>query len=119
MPQQSSSGQLDRGVDVTLHASGVETATGNGTAVELDDMNTLRLDLATTARSGTTPTLDVTIQTSADGSTNWSSIGTFTQVTNTGTQHKVFTGLDRYVRASWTIGGTTPSFTFAITGEAV
>jgi hypothetical protein len=30
-----------------------------------------------------------------------------------------FVGLDRFVRVSWTITGTTPSFTFAVSGELV
>ena len=65
-------------------------------------------------------TLDVAVETSADnGATDtWRSIGSFTQATSTTTQRKSFAGCDRFIRASPTIGGTTPSFTFSVTGEA-
>jgi len=119
MPAPTSGGRTIRGVDVTLHASGAETATGSSAGVELGDKSTVRLDLAVTAASGTSPTLDITIEASPDNST-WTSVGTFTQATGVTTQHKVFTGLDRYVRSRRTIGGTgSPSFTYSITGEAV
>jgi hypothetical protein len=100
---------------------GVVAVTTNGAAVELGDRGSARLDLKVTASSGdTSQTLDVKIQTSPDGAT-WSDVASFTQVTTaTGSQHKVFTGLDRFVRAVATVGGTgTPSFTFTVDGEAV
>lgn len=104
--------------DVTLHTSAARTATGMGSlSHETAHRRTLALVLAITAATGTTPTLDVTVQTSRDGST-WYTAGTFTQATATGTQRKTF-ALDRYVRLAWTIGGTTPSFTFSASGELV
>jgi hypothetical protein len=111
---------MDSGVDVTVKASGAETSSTNGAAIELDDVSDARLDLVITAVSGTTPTLDVAIQTSADGSTGWTTIASFAQQTATTTGvHKIFGPCDRYIRYSSTIGGTTPSFTYSITGEAV
>lgn len=101
---------------LVLAASAARTATGTGSAIEIGDKPVARLLLDVTARTGTTPTLDVTIETSFDGAT-WRSAGTFTQVTATGQQRGNFM-LDRYVRASWTIGGVTPNFTFSIAGEA-
>ena len=105
--------------DITLHPSAARTASGNGSVVEeTAHRRTLALILAITAVSGTNPTLDVTVQTSRDGST-WYTAGPFTQATATGTQRKVF-ALDRYVRLAWTIGGTdTPTFTFSASGELV
>lgn len=105
--------------DVVLHPSAARTATANGTLVEeTGKRRTAALVLVVSARSGTNPTLDVTVQTSRDGST-WYTAGTFTQATATGTQRKTF-ALDRYVRGSWTIGGTdTPTFTFDLRGELV
>ena len=117
--QNPSSGEISRITDVVLAASAARTATGSGSAVALGDLGTIRLLLDVTAASGTTPTLDVTIETSYDGSTGWVSLGTFSQKTAVSTQRKSFSGCDRYVRASWVVGGTTPSFTFSITGEAV
>lgn len=103
--------------DTTLAASAARTATGTGTAVELGDRTVGRLLLNVTAASGTGPTLDVTIECSADGVT-WYTSGTFAQKTAAGTERKLFM-LDRFVRARWTIAGTTPSFAFSIAGEAV
>lgn len=72
------------------------------------------LELDVTAASGTAPTLDVVIETSADGSTGWTSVGSFAQATAVGSERKAFTGLNNYVRANYTIGGTTPSFDFTV-----
>lgn len=104
--------------DVTLAASAARTSSANGSAVELGDRGTLRLLLDVTAATGTTPTLDAAVETSFDGVT-WRSLGAFTQKTATGTERKSFAGADRFVRVTWTIGGTTPSFTFSVSGEAV
>jgi len=105
--------------DVVLAAEAARTATGNGDAVGLGDRGTLRLLLDVTAASGSSPTLDVTVETSYD-SVTWRSLGTFAQKIAVGTERKSFVGADRYVRATWTIGAVaTPSFTFSIAGEAV
>lgn len=117
MGYSTTSGRWANTLAVTLAASAARTANGTGSAIEAGDKAVVRLLLDVTARTGTTPTLDVTIQTSYDGIT-WRSAGTFTQATATGQQRGSFS-LDRFVRASWTVGGTTPNFTFSITGEAV
>lgn len=104
--------------DVTLHGSAARTASGSGSAVELGDRGTLRLDLAVTAASGTKPSLSVDIETSADGST-WRPMAGFTALATTGSQRISIGGLDRFARAVWTISGTgSPSFTFSVSGEA-
>ena len=69
--------------------------------------------------SGTTPTLDGKIQTSADGSTGWVDISgaTFTQVTATDSFAKIGFGVREtlgYIRYVGTIAGTTPSFTMGV-----
>lgn len=116
MGYQTRNGRWADTVGLTLAASAARTTTANGAAVELGDKGTVRALLAITAASGTTPTLDVVIQTSHDGAT-WRTAHTFTQATAIGQQRASFT-VDRFVRAAWTVGGTTPSFTFAMTGEA-
>lgn len=98
------------------------TTTLTGPWVELGDVGTLRLDLTVSAASGTTPTLDVALQTSKDAGVTDAAhaVASFTQKTAAAqTERKVFSGLDRYARAVYTIGGTTPSFTFTLTGEGV
>jgi len=99
-------------------ANGTITATTTSPAIELGDRGTLRLTLLISAASGTTPTLDVAVQTSADGST-WSAVAAFAQQTAAGSVRKVFAGMDRYARIVETVGGTTPSFTRTVSGEAV
>lgn len=120
MPYEMSNHRRSRGQAVTLKSSGATTTTGTTTAVEVDG-GTIRLKLDVTAVSGTSPTLDVQLQTSSDSgsSDSWRSLGSaFTQKTATGSQYVSIGGVDRFVRASYTIGGTgSPSFTWSLIGE--
>lgn len=104
--------------EATLAASAARTTSADGPSVELGDRGVLRLDLTVSAASGTLPSLQVDVQTSKDGTT-WRAIGGFTALAAAGTQRASFPGCDRFARASWTISGTTPSFTFSVDGEAV
>jgi len=70
-----------------------------------------------TAVSGTEPTLNVTIETSPTP-TSWQPVLSFQEFDAVGFQRLKFGPLERYMRASWVLGGTTPSFTFQITGYA-
>lgn len=103
---------------VTLLASAAQAASGVGASVDLGIQTGLLLDLAVSDASGTDPTLDVAIETSKDGVV-WRQLDAFEQVTAAGPVARAFAGADRYVRARWTLGGTTPSFTFALTGQAL
>ena len=122
----SGSAQSDGDVESgpLLHPLGAETATANGASVDLTSAaqgssTATRPSgavghLHVTAASGTTPTLDVIIQHSTDNAT-WVDLITFTQVTAAGKERIEVTGtVNRYVRAIYTIGGTGPSFTFAV-----
>lgn len=121
MPSTAGSLRAFRSFDCITHPSAAETATGNDTAVELGDCATVRLTLAVTAASGTTPTLDVTVETSADNGVTdaWRTLGTFAQKTVVASERKSFGGCDRWVRTRRVIAGTTPSFTYSIIGEAI
>lgn len=100
-------------------ASAARTATGNGAAFDTQDVVNIEATLAISARSGTTPTLDLRLETTVDG-TNWDTVAAFPQQTNTVVARgKAFAGLGRQCRWAWTIGGTTPSFTFAVTAKAL
>lgn len=103
---------------VALLSSAARTAAGTGDPVDLGTNNGVKFHLDVIAVSGTaTPTLTVTIETSRD-LIAWSTLDQFTAATATGsTQLAVIA--QRYVRAKWTLAGTTPSFTFSIAGEAV
>lgn len=119
MGYNTAKGRYADTLDVTLAASAARTADGNGSSVELGDRGTLRLLLDCTAKSGTNnPTCAVVVETSFDGTT-WRELGAFTALTGTGSQRASFPGCDRFVRARWDLGGTDPSFTFSVSGEAV
>ena len=99
-------------------ASAIIAATGTSDEFYVGDCGTLRLSATCTAVSGTSPTLDVTVKTSADGVTYYTA-GTFTQITGAGSERKVFP-VDRWVRLDWTLGGSsTPKVTASFDGEAV
>lgn len=104
------------GTTITALASGARTASADsGVIAGFGDWSKFRAHLAVTAASGTTPTLDVVIEDTLDG-TNWNTVATFTQKTAAATQAVDVTGVvfgDR-LRVRWTVTGTTPSFTFAV-----
>lgn len=87
------------------------TTTGASQDNATSSLNGAVAQLHVTNASGTTPTLDVTIEHSSNGS-SWSTVGTFTQMTAAGSQVLTIAGtVNRYTRAKFTIAGTTPSFT--------
>lgn len=119
--QSPSAGAVEQPV-----ASDIRTTTGDSGVLTrgYGAVVSIRAQLNVTAASGTTPTLNVVIQDTLDD-TNWNTIGTFTQKTavsrevinilpqkaESGTFQPLFS--DR-LRVLWTIGGTTPSFTFQV-----
>ena len=97
-------------------ASAARTTSGNGSSVDSGSAIVVRgLTVAVTAFSGTSPTLDVRLEHSHDNS-SWSTVGSFAQKTGVASETKFFSGLDKFVRIAWTVGGTTPSFTFSVSG---
>ena len=103
------------GETVTLAASAARTTSGNGTAsAGWGGVSRVRAQLDVTAASGTTPTLDVVLEDTIDG-TNYLTVGTFTQKTATGREAiNVTNPFTDNLRARWTVAGTTPSFTFSV-----
>lgn len=103
------------GTPVTALASAARTTSSNsGPLPGFGDWTKFRAQLAVSAASGTTPTLDVVIEDTLDG-TNWNTVATFTQKTAAGAQAVDVTGLfSDQLRVRWTIAGTTPSFTFDV-----
>ena len=95
------------------------TATSNGTARDntSSTANGGGAFLLITSASGTSPTLDVVIKHSADNVT-YTNLVTFTQATGTTSEYKAVakdTTVNRYLKVSFTAGGTSPSFS-AIVG---
>lgn len=106
--------------DITLMASAARTASTTSDTYEVGDKASLRLDLDITAASGTTPTLHVQIETrAAYSSGTWRVVDAFGPKTATGSERRTMAALDKFVRVVCTIGGTSPSFTFSLTGTAV
>jgi len=116
---QRQDGRFATTYNAPLLPSAARTASGTGDTYEMGDMSTLRLKLDVTAASGSSPTLDVTIETSPDGASDWQTVATFAQKTAISYERNAFPGCDRFVRVKYTIGGSTPSFTFSVTGEAL
>lgn len=96
--------------------SAARTATGvSSNLAGYGATKTLRAQLNVTATSGTSPTLNVIIEDSLDGGATWNTVGTFAQKTTAGREVINITNpFSPLLRISWTIGGTTPSFTFAV-----
>ena len=68
-----------------------------------------------TVVSGTSPTLDISIEESADSGTNWYKVYDFPRITGTGIyQSPTMQLTGNRVRYVQTVGGTTPSFTRAV-----
>lgn len=115
--------------EITLHASAAETATG-GVAFRNDTgAKGIHLVLDVTAVSGTTPTLDVKLQRFDAASGKYVDLASaaFAQKTATGTSDlTIYPGIAETANVSvsdvlsenlkivWTLGGTTPSFTFTL-----
>jgi hypothetical protein len=122
MPFTTAQNQVTRGADLTVLASGAVTASGQSSAIDVGGAGTLRAQVQVSAVSGTAPSITVTIQTSHDaGSTDaWRTAGAaysaLTTVANSPYQCFV---VDRYVRVSYVVSGTTPSLTTTVVAEAV
>ena len=117
MGYQMKNGQWANTKALTAAPLAVRTSNGNGDAIEVGQYGGLRLTLKVEASAGTNPTLDVVVESSEDGSTNWQPCITYGPKTTTGSERQVFVA-DRWVRVRWTIGGTNPVFTFSVSGEA-
>lgn len=100
-------------------AAAAKTTTGSSAAFSTADMDSINALLVLTAVGGTNPTLDLALETTADG-TNYYSAGAFPQQTaNNAGISRIFGNLGATSRWTWTIGGTdTPTFTIAITATA-
>lgn len=116
---------LDKLELATFHATAARTATGSATGVDMQQYDgdfVLVLDCA--AGTGTSPTLTVSVEHSDALGSGYAAISgaAFTQVTTTASQQKLVISKDeakRYVRVTYTIGGTSPSFTFSVNGVGV
>ena len=109
-------GRFVRGESLTLHPSAPETATVQGAWFNTEEVSTLDLFLDVTAASGTTPSMTVSIETREGAADTPATVASFAAKTGVASERKRFTGLSKECRYVATISGTTPSFTFALSG---
>lgn len=97
--------------------SGQSAAASPGGVVAPGRASRLALAVDVTAASGTTPTLDMSVEWSPDGATWFASepADSFTQITAAKKVVKQFLAKAPLYRVVWVIAGTTPSFTFSVT----
>lgn len=102
-------------VPVADVASGAITSTATVAALTPSLGISYASQVIVTAVSGTTPTMDIRIEESEDGGTNWMTVYDFGRITAAGIYRSPFLPVSgNRVRYVQTIGGTTPSFTRAI-----
>jgi hypothetical protein len=96
------------GVTDTLVPSAVRTTSGDtGILDGWGVPSVARFQLHATAASGTSPTLDVVVEDTLDG-TNWNTVASFAQLSAVGRQViDVTTLFAERIRVRWTVGGTT------------
>lgn len=107
-------GEVEQGA--ALVAPEPRTETGTGTAVDQTDASSAGglIHLHVTAVEGTDPTLTVAVQHSVDGTT-WVDLHVLPEQEDVGALAAEVSGtVNRHLRAVWTVGGTNPSFTFAV-----
>jgi hypothetical protein len=104
------------GTTETLVASAARTSSGDsGVLTGWGVPASARVQLDVTAVAGTSPTLDVVVEDTLDG-TNWNVVGTFAQKAAVGREViNLSTPFADRLRVRWTVAGTTPSFTFDVT----
>ena len=112
------SGRLVRGTLVNAPGTARGT-TGTGTAFQLGALSATQLMTAALhvcSVAGTTPTLVVKLRSSATAGGAYVDRITFTSANTISSQLLTVAGAvtDTWWRAEWTIGGTTPSFLFAL-----
>lgn len=103
-----------------LQPAGVVTATGTGAAVEIGAAGsgqTIYAALHVLSASGTSPTLDVEVQSDVDNTFGTPVTAlTFGQQSAVGSDWQTVAGpnADTHYRVSYTVGGTNPEFSFVV-----
>jgi hypothetical protein len=103
-------------INTTDRASAAATTTYTSAAiVPTTGQISYTINIATTAVSGTTPTMDCVVRESADSGVNYFDVYHFERITNTGNLVSPLMRITgNRLRYICTIAGTTPSFTFSI-----
>jgi len=103
---------------VVLLGSGARTASGNTGDIDVGRFLYGEICIDITAVSGTNPTLDVYIEGKNQYTGKYKVLFSHTGLNSVQTIWDTITLLAfRYLRVRWVVGGTSPSFTFSVSGE--
>jgi hypothetical protein len=105
---------------MTLY-SGTVTSSGNTADIDVSLYSSIRIMVKVTAVLGTEPTLNIYIEGKYEATGDYVPLLSKTGITSTGIYE--LGQLDnlcfRYIRVRWVLGGTSPSFTFTVTAQAL
>ena len=97
-------------------ASAALTTSATSSAIANNLGNGFQINIAVTAATGTNQTLDVRVEESFDGGTNWVTLYEMQRITAIGSYNSpILRASGRHIRYVQTVGGTSPSFTRAVT----
>ena len=99
--------------EVMLSNTGTDltaTVTGTGKQIEGTSFDGLPIRVSVPQATGTSPTLDITIQESDTLGSGYVTLVTFAQITASGVYRQRYSSRKKYVRAVLTVGGTSPNF---------
>jgi hypothetical protein len=97
---------------VIADLSAAITSSGSTPAITVTAGANYAINFNVTAVSGTTPTMDVTVEESLDDGTNWLPVYQFPRFTAVGIQRSpIMTLMGNKIRYTATLSGTSPSFT--------
>jgi len=111
--------QYRRKESLTLF-TGTVTASGSTADIDVSDFSAMEIVVKVTAVSGTTPSLSVYIEGKFAATGDYKPLVYVENITSTGIWYLTITQLIfRTIRVRWVVGGTSPSFTFTVAGEAI
>lgn len=102
---------MRRTINRNILASAARTTSSNTPTFTIPRGANIRLLLAVTAVSGTSPSLTVSLQGQTEPG-NWVDLTSIAAFTAVGNATALIQVAPRNCRITWTITGTTPSFTF-------
>jgi len=111
--------QYRRKESLTLF-SGTVTSSGNTADIDVSPFSAMELEIKVTGVSGTDPSLSVYIEGKFAATGDYKPIASVENITSTGVWYPPTVQLAfKTIRVRWVVGGTSPSFTFTVAGEAI
>jgi len=102
--------------------SGTFTANGQSADINVENLTSARFWIRVTAVSGSSPTLTVHVEGKHEHLGDYETLVSRSNITSTGAWligSQVDNMVFRFIRIRWVLGGTSPSFTFTVTGQAM